>query len=97
MRTVRCLCFFLAGACFARVARRGISPRGAPSGRPRPVLVPGQEGPQWWDGRNAACPVVLQPDEPQGALVDLKTPLKASYRTHLTPILDEEYVMFIQE
>ncbi|CAK9008113.1 unnamed protein product [Durusdinium trenchii] len=46
--------------------RPGISPRGAPSGRPQPLLVPRKEGPQWWDARNSASPVVKPPSQAGG-------------------------------
>ncbi|CAL1126331.1 unnamed protein product [Cladocopium goreaui] len=49
-----------------QILRRGISPRGAPSGRPTPLVVPKKEGPQWWDARNSASPVVKPPTEPNG-------------------------------
>ena len=32
------------------LTRFGTSPRGAPSGRPLPLVVPKKEGPQWWLG-----------------------------------------------
>eukprot|EP00438_Fugacium_kawagutii_P001361 Skav232153 [mRNA] locus=scaffold1040:339798:342828:- [translate_table: standard] len=77
-RRVLCFAVLSFGAAFVshrygtpspmkKTSRRGISPRGAPSGRPKPLVVPKKEGPQWWDARNSASPVVQPPSEPNGA------------------------------
>lgn len=52
-----------AGVITSMHRRRGISPRGAPSGRPTPLVVPKKEGPQWLLGwrRDATGCLGIQP------------------------------------